>query len=249
MKKNHPKIRVLCEQVRRPNVIRILAGLLLIAPAGLVSIRDGKVMNIKPTTAPIFLAPVEAMAPATPEMKRSVAQATVFANKFRISTVLAHDIHSAATEAGISPNVAFGLVRAESSFKPTAESPVGAIGLTQLMPATARWLKPGTTSQDLRNPSTNLRLGFKYLKSLIDRYDGNEKLALTAFNRGPGTVDKLLKHGQNPDNGYAEKVTTGHSTKHVALMNKKFGRARTAHSKNHIALTKKKTGHRRGHRS
>src|SRR6185436_13659140 len=124
----------------------------------------------------------------------------------------------------ISPNVAFGLVRAESSFKPTAESPVGAVGLTQLMPSTARWLRPGTTKQDLRNPETNLTLGFTYLRSLIDKYHGNEKLALTAFNRGPGTVDKLLKKGRNPDNGYADKVTTGHSKKHVALMNKKFGR-------------------------
>lgn len=245
MNQNHPKIRVLCERVRRPNAIRILAGLLLIAPAGLMSLRDGKVVNVKSTTAPIFLAPLEAIAPAGPEAQRSIAEATVFAKKFKISTVLARDIHSAAKEAGIAPNVAFGLVRAESSFKTTAESPVGAVGLTQLMPATARWLKPGTTRQDLRNPSTNLRIGFKYLKSLIEKYEGNEQLALTAFNRGPGTVDKLLKKGRNPDNGYAEKVTTGQSKKHVALMNKKFGP--TKHVKKHVVRKHtKKIRHRNG---
>ena len=50
---------------------------------------------------------------------------------------------------------------------------------------------------------------------------------MTAFNRGPGTVDRLIKRGRNPDNGYAEKVLTGKSARHVALMNRKFGRRGT----------------------
>ncbi|HEX6559714.1 MAG TPA: lytic transglycosylase domain-containing protein [Longimicrobiales bacterium] len=224
MKRFHPVVRALGDQVRRPTTKQILAGLLLMVPAGLATMRDGKVIDVKPTTAPIFLAPIEAVVPGAPSDKQTVALASVYARKFKIPTTLALHIHHAAQEAGISPNVAFGLVRAESSFLPTAVSPVGAVGLTQLMPATARWLEPGITRSDLKNPRTNLRIGFKYLKSLIDRYDGNEKLALTAFNRGPGTVDKLLKRGRNPDNGYAQKVTTGKSAKHVALMNKKFKR-------------------------
>jgi len=226
MKRFHPVVRALCEQVRRPTTKQILAGLLLMAPAGLMTMRDGKVVNVQPTSAPIFLAPIVAVAPAGTGAARTAAEASVYAAKFKIPRTLASNIHQAALEAGISPNVAFGLVRAESSFRPTAVSPVGAIGLTQLMPATARWLEPGTTRTDLKNPSTNLRIGFKYLKSLIDRYNGDEKLALTAFNRGPGTVDRLLKRGRNPDNGYAEKVTTGKSAKHVELMNKKFGKTR-----------------------
>jgi soluble lytic murein transglycosylase-like protein len=117
-------------------------------------------------------------------------------------------------------------------------SPVGAVGLTQLMPATAKLFRPGITRQDLKQPDTNLHIGFKYLKELIDRYDGNEKLALTAYNRGPGTVDKLLKHGRNPDNGYAEKVLTGKSQMHTALMNKKFG----VKTQKHTALNNKKFG-------
>ena len=122
---------------------------------------------------------------------------------------LAESIYDIALEADIDPDVAFGLVRTESEFNPTAKSHVGAIGLTQLMPATARWLKPGVTVSDLHQPEVNMRIGFKYLRELIDKYDGNQELALLAYNRGPGTVDRVLKRGGDPDNGYARAVITG----------------------------------------
>lgn len=128
------------------------------------------------------------------------------AEGYRVPLELARTIARAARENGIDPEVAFGLVRAESSFRNTATSPVGAVGLTQLMPSTARWMVPGTTRNELRNPETNVRIGLKYLRYLIDRYEGNERLALVAYNRGPGTVDRALKRGRNPDNGYADFV-------------------------------------------
>src|SRR5690606_15225151 len=121
-------------------------------------------------------------------------------------------------------DVAFGLVAAESSFRPAAVSPVGAIGLTQVMPATARDVEPGTSRKELFDTQTNLRIGFSYLRKLMDKYQGDTELALTAYNRGPGTVDRVLKRGGDPDNGYADKVLTGESERHVALMNRKFGR-------------------------
>ena len=226
MKRKQPLVRALCDRVRHPAVKQILAGLVLIAPAGLMTIRGPHAPSAEPVVAeviePIRLDPVEVVVERIGQ--KQMASASAYARKFKISTALATDIHEAALEAGVSPQVAFGLVRAESSFRTAAVSPVGAIGLTQLMPATARWLEPGITRQALKSPETNLRIGFKYLRKLIDQYDGNEKLALTAFNRGPGTVDRLLKRGRNPDNGYADKVMTGKSAKHVALMNKKFGR-------------------------
>ena len=77
------------------------------------------------------------------------------------------------------------------------------------MPRTAKWLRPGTAADDLYDRHVNLSLGFKYLNQLIDKYDGDVKLALLAYNRGPGTVDKILKRGGNPDNGYARKVMDG----------------------------------------
>jgi soluble lytic murein transglycosylase-like protein len=214
--RRNPIVRALCERARRPGTRQVLAGLVLMAPAGLMTMRT---VDPTPKTAtPAILAPITVVAPG----KQAVV--ATLAEEYKISESLAADIFEAAAEHKISPRTAFGLVRAESSFRTSATSPVGAIGLTQLMPATARWLSPGVTRQQLRNPDTNLRLGFKYLRDLIEKYDGDEKLALLAFNRGPGTVDKLIKRGRNPDNGYAEKVWTGRSKKHVSLMNKKFGR-------------------------
>ena len=146
-----------------------------------------------------------------------------FAAEFNIPVPLARDIHTAALAENIVPRVAFGLVQAESSFRTRVVSPVGAVGLTQLLPSTARWLVPGTTRSDLMKPETNLRVGFQYLRYLMDKYEGDQNLALTAYNRGPGTVSRLLARGKNPDNGYAAKVLTGRSALHVRLMNAKFG--------------------------
>ena len=75
-----------------------------------------------------------------------------------------------------------------------------------MMPRTAAWLIPGTRTADLSDRETNLRLGFRYLDQMIDKYKGDVRLALLAYNRGPGTVDKVLKRGGDPDNGYADKV-------------------------------------------
>lgn len=134
--------------------------------------------------------------------------------EFNLTRDLAEAIYDMAVDSDIDPDIAFGLVRAESSFKNTSTSRVGAVGLTQLMPKTAAWLEPGTTVRDLRDQNTNLRIGFGYLKQLIQKYDGNESLALIAYNRGPGTVDRVLKKGGNPDNGYADFVKTGNVGKH-----------------------------------
>jgi soluble lytic murein transglycosylase-like protein len=228
MKQFLPAVRALCEQVRQPSVIRLFVGLGLIAPAALFSKTMDRQVTVERLAPVVVAAPVQPVL-ALAEPQDSLAAAEVvsperYAQEYRVSQPLAAEIHKAAVATGIAPKIAFGLVRAESSFRTRAVSPVGAVGLTQLMPATARWLKPGTTRGELMQPKTNLRLGFTYLKQLIDRYDGNEKLALTAFNRGPGTVDKALRQGRNPDNGYYDKVLTGKSAKHVSLMNAKFGK-------------------------
>jgi soluble lytic murein transglycosylase-like protein len=171
------------------------------------------------------------------------------AEEYKVPVTLAADIHEAAVSESIDPKMAFGLVRAESRFRPTIVSPVGAVGLTQVMPATARWLMPGTTKADLRDPETNLKVGFKYLRSLLNQFEGNEKLALTAYNRGPGTVSKILNRGGDPDNGYAEMVMTGKSSKHVRLMNAKFGakhKVTKAHPAKNKASAKHKSTRARG---
>jgi soluble lytic murein transglycosylase-like protein len=170
------------------------------------------------TVGDMELVKVESGMKAEEKKTAARSEAEVLAEKYRrkgfkVSDALARQIHEAALENDIEPEVAFGLVRTESGFKNAATSHVGAIGLTQLMPATARWLKPGTTRSDLRNSETNLNIGFRYLRDLIDKYDGDTELALLAYNRGPGTVDRVLRRGGNPDNGYADMVM-GRRTRH-----------------------------------
>ncbi|HSJ07540.1 MAG TPA: lytic transglycosylase domain-containing protein [Longimicrobiales bacterium] len=130
-------------------------------------------------------------------------------DRYGIARELAEDIYDIAREENIEPRLAYGLVRTESTFNEGAVSPVGARGLTQVMPRTAAWLVPGTRTQDLHDRQTNLRLGFRYLDQMIGKYRGDVRLALLAYNRGPGTVDRVLKKGGNPDNGYADKVLRG----------------------------------------
>ncbi|MFW6079729.1 MAG: transglycosylase SLT domain-containing protein, partial [Gemmatimonadota bacterium] len=129
--------------------------------------------------------------------------------RYGITRDLAEDIYDTAVDEGIEPEIAFGLVNTESAFRPRAVSSVGARGLTQLMPATAGWLQPGLSGEQIFDRDTNLRLGFRYLNQLIDQYDGDLRLALLAYNRGPGTVDRVLARGGNPDNGYADMVLGG----------------------------------------
>lgn len=145
----------------------------------------------------------------TREQEERESQLDRAVDRYGISRDLAEDIYDIARESNIEPRLAFGLVKTESTFDERAVSPVGARGLTQVMPRTAAWLVPGTRTQDLYDRQTNLRLGFTYLDQMIAKYKGNVRLALLAYNRGPGTVDKVLKRGGNPDNGYADKVLRG----------------------------------------
>jgi soluble lytic murein transglycosylase-like protein len=125
---------------------------------------------------------------------------------YGISADLAASIEDIALAENIDPQLAFELVRVESRFTQRAVSPAGAIGLTQLMPATARYLQPGIERHQLFDRETNLRLGFRFLKILTDQYNGDVRLALLAYNRGPATVDRLLASGIDPNNAYARLV-------------------------------------------
>lgn len=129
-----------------------------------------------------------------------------YARNYGISREVAASVHSAALAEGMDPELAFRLVRVESAFHEQAVSPVGALGLTQLMPATADELHPGITREQILQRETNLRLGFRYFGRLLRYYDGDVDLALHAYNRGLGTVDRIRAVGGDPANGYASKV-------------------------------------------
>lgn len=100
-----------------------------------------------------------------------------------------------ARERAVNMSLLYAISRQESALYPLAESPVGARGLMQLMPATAKETAgklgvPYRSEQQLFDPALNVRLGSAYLKRLLDVYDGNRILATAAYNAGPGRVKR-----------------------------------------------------------
>ena len=133
-----------------------------------------------------------------------------YSSRYNIAASLAGNIVDVASAEGIDPELAFRLVKMESDFKVRETSPVGAVGLTKVMPSTAKYYVKDVTREKLYDPQTNLRVGFRYLRGLVDEYDGNVKLALLVYNRGPVAVAKSRAQGDNPSNGYDRILTKGY---------------------------------------
>lgn len=132
-----------------------------------------------------------------------------YAAQYRIPAELSTAIYDIAVAEGIHPALGFQLVKVESRFRATARSSRGAIGYTQIRLPTAREFLPTVTEARLAERDLNLRLGFRFLRTLVRRFDGDLALALVAYNRGPTRVDSLLVIGENPSNGYSEAVMRG----------------------------------------
>jgi len=103
-------------------------------------------------------------------------------------------VDAAARKTAIPAKLLHSVVKAESAYRPDAVSPKGAIGLMQLMPATA-----AQYGVDPKDPAQNVEAGTAYLRDLLLKYNGDVAAALAAYNAGPGAVDKY--HGVPP---YAE---------------------------------------------
>jgi hypothetical protein len=138
-----------------------------------------------------------------------------YSSKYGVPAALAGKVFDASLREGLDPELAFRLVDGESQFNTHAVSKVGAVGLTQLMPSTAKLFQKGVTREQLFNPETNLRVGFRYLRSLIDMYKGNVRLALLAYNRGEDAVWRDVRAGVNPGNGYDRYVMKDYKGKGV----------------------------------
>ncbi|MCU0636589.1 MAG: transglycosylase SLT domain-containing protein [Gemmatimonadaceae bacterium] len=162
----------------------------------------GEVLTRRPQSAPPGLS-----VPATLRRRHQIFS---YATRYRISNDLSAAIYDAAVAERIEPELAFRLVRVESEFKERARSSAGAVGLTQLMVGTAKYFQADITREQLYDRETNLRIGFRYLRSLVKQYKGNLRLALLAYNRGPVAVENELAMGLDPANGYERAVMKGY---------------------------------------
>lgn len=113
-------------------------------------------------------------------------------------------VTSRAEELGLDPYLVAGLIRQESAFVPSIGSSAGAIGLMQIMPATGRQLARaagpwGYTTESLKTAEVNVHLGTLYLDELLERYDGDIPLVLSAYNAGPTRANRWRRFPEAED--------------------------------------------------
>src|SRR5262245_17941919 len=99
--------------------------------------------------------------------------------------LLMSEARQIAQQQGVPPALFMALIQQESGWNPEAGSSAGARGLTQLMPGTAR----GLGVRDVLDPVQNMRGGARYLRKMLDAFHGDPRLALSAYNSGPGGVE------------------------------------------------------------
>jgi len=144
------------------------AGSPLAAPAGLAPPRPAAPAAVVATAAAVAPAPFGFIEPAA----------------YVRDLPYGEEIAVAAQRHGVDALLVASVIEAESSFRPDAVSPKGALGLMQVMPF---HLEDG---DGLLDPEENLEVGASYLSSLLDRYDGDLALGLAAYHAGPGAVDR-----------------------------------------------------------
>jgi hypothetical protein len=148
--------------------------------------------------------------PAKPKVTTSASYTArpTFAEKVTVRPdpkVFEPIIQEAAQKHRIDPGLIRAVMRFESAFQPMAVSPVGAMGLMQLMPELAAELGV----RDIFDPRENIMAGARYLKELLDRHHGNVSLALASYNAGPGAVDRYHAIPPFPETRRYVKNITG----------------------------------------
>jgi tetratricopeptide (TPR) repeat protein len=124
----------------------------------------------------------------------------------------------------VDTNIIYALMKAESLFKQNAVSTVGASGLMQLMPSTARGIARGLRldGYDLADPCTSVQLGTKYISGLLKEFRGNFQYMVAAYNAGAGNVDKWKERYKNEDMDYFTEFTPFIETRYYILRTDKF---------------------------
>lgn len=181
----------------------------LVGLGGVSTLLDHRRPDAAITTDSTTLASVRAeLADTRHELERA-HQILEFASRYSIPADLSTQIYDVAIAEGIPAAVGFQLVRVESGFQNTAQSSAAAIGLTQLRLVTARAYDATVDPSDLMNPDVNLRLGFRYLKDLLARFDHDLPLALEAYNKGPTFVSAEQELGNDVEGRYSKAVMRG----------------------------------------
>jgi len=127
-----------------------------------------------------------------------------------------------AQQYGLNPDLYERVIGAESSWRPDAQSSAGAYGLAQLMPATAAEL-----GVDPRDPMDNLRGGAMYLRQMLDMFGGDERLALAAYNAGPGRVQEYGGIPPFPETqNYVNRILGGQGDGTVVASSRGMGEER-----------------------
>ena len=110
-----------------------------------------------------------------------------------------YEVEQAARDYRLPRHLFYALLREESYFAPAVVSPVGAVGLSQLMPATAQEVsrRIGIASPDLTDPRANLAIGGAFLREMLDRFEGEPILALAAYNAGASRVRRWRRRNSD----------------------------------------------------
>lgn len=129
----------------------------------------------------------------------------------------------------------------ESRYRPDAESRVGALGLMQVMPDTGAWiagkLKEDFSKVMLKDPETSIRYGTWYLSYLLERYDGNLRSALAAYNAGPGSVDRWLQSDRYAKDGELTEIPFKETREYVAVVLSMRETYRRTYARNFLEVT------------
>lgn len=130
-----------------------------------------------------------------------------------------HLVSQYAKEYGLEKVLIYSVINAESGFNKNAVSKVGAIGLMQLMPATAKEiaekLNEPFSLEQLSQPETNIKYGCYYLHFLLTTYNFNITNAVAAYNAGPNKVNEWLKNNEFSKNGTLHNIPYAETKKYV----------------------------------